>query len=125
MKTLNNLIQQSTVFFYYKNLGKATDFYEKILGLNIKTDLGWVKIFQLTNTSSIGLVDEAKGYLKSKKEKPVMITLNITDIKEWYNHLLQKGVKMEEHLKKHHQLDQRLFLIKDPEGYIIEFMEYV
>lgn len=116
-------IEQTTVFFYYQNIENAAKFYKEILGLKLKTDHGWVKIFQITDTANIGLVDENMGYLKSKKDKPVMITLTVKNIEKWYNHIIKKEVKLETELKKHHQLDQRLFLIKDPEGYIIEFME--
>jgi predicted enzyme related to lactoylglutathione lyase len=118
-------IDQTTVFFYYKNLESAAKFYEETLGLTLKTDHGWVKIFQITDTANIGLVDEKMGYLKPKKDKPVMITLTVKNIEKWYEHILKKEVELEGELKKHHSLDQRLFLVKDPEGYIIEFMESI
>ena len=124
MSTLEKDIKQTTVFFYYQNIENASKFYEETLGLKLKTDHGWVKIFQITDTANIGLVDENMGYLKSKKDKPVMITLSVKNIEKWYNNILKKEVQLEAELKKHHSLDQRLFLIKDPEGYIIEFMEF-
>jgi catechol-2,3-dioxygenase len=123
MSELYNDLVQTTTFFYYKDLNKVNNFYQNILGLKVITDLGWVKIYKLTDNSNLGVVDEEKGYHESDKIKPVMITVNIRNIEKWYNYLMKKDIEIVSEIKKHNQLENRLFLIKDPEGYVIEFME--
>jgi predicted enzyme related to lactoylglutathione lyase len=124
MNNLEKDIEETTVFFYYQDLERASKFYKEVLGLRLVTDLGWVKIYRITDNANVGLVDENMGYLKSTKDKPVMLTLSVRNIEKWYKYILENEVRIEAELKKHQELDQRLFLIKDTEGYIIEFMEF-
>ena len=116
-------IKRITTFFYYKDVDTAAKFYGNILGFELAMDLDWVKTFKISSNVYLGLVNEKKGYHRSSVDKPVMITLAVEDIEGCYKTLISKNVVPLSELKTHHELGFRLFLIEDPEGYILEYME--
>ena len=59
-------IASQITFLYYKDLDAAQQFYEGILGLEKVEDQGWAKIYRVSSTAFVGLVDEAHGSLKAQ-----------------------------------------------------------
>ena len=51
-------VQANLVFFYYKDLASAQDFYANTLGLEMVLDYGFAKLFRISQTTYVGLVDE-------------------------------------------------------------------
>lgn len=110
-------------FLYYKDLNKAIDFYEKVFGFDLINDQGWAKIYKVTETANIGLVDETKGYFNWEKNKTVMITLVVNTAKEvddFYSKLKSKQIDCLTEPKDIEEINIRAFLFEDPEGYVIE-----
>ena len=111
-------------FFYYNDLTKATDFYEKIMGFDLVVDQGWAKIFRVNGTALMGCVDGKIGYHKPNETKPVMLTVIVDDPDEWFNHFKKNNI---ETLNEPHDIEEmglRIFLLKDPEGYVIEIQKF-
>ena len=117
-------IDGSITFLYYNDLGKAVKFYKEVLGLEITVDQGFAKIFKLHNGGHIGLVDGKKGSLKPSKDKPVMVTLLVPNVDEWFNHLIKKGVETRSPPKDDPDTKTRYFMFQDPEGYVIEIQRF-
>jgi catechol 2,3-dioxygenase-like lactoylglutathione lyase family enzyme len=115
-------IDRVVIFFYYKDLSKAANFYRTIMGFELASDRNWVKLFKITPSMYLGLVDEAHGFHKASPTKPVMLTLEVPESKnvdDWYKILSLKGV--ETYDKPADRDDgRRVILLEDPEGYIIE-----
>jgi predicted enzyme related to lactoylglutathione lyase len=98
-------------------------FYEDTMGLEMVVDQGWSKIYKIREGAYLGLVDGAKGYHRPSEIKPVIICLNVTDAEAWYNKLIKKGVVIEKKPEESERLKIKVFMFKDPEGYVIEIQE--
>ncbi|HIL83487.1 MAG TPA: hypothetical protein EYG52_08255, partial [Pseudomonadales bacterium] len=54
-------IKENIVMLYYKDLSAVVPFYEDTLGLKKTFNQDWSKIYQLTPTSFVGLIQESEG----------------------------------------------------------------
>lgn len=111
-------------FLYFDDLVKATRFYTEVMGLKVVVDQGWAKILRLADNANVGLVDGKKGSLKSSKDKPVMVTILVPDVDEWYTHLKKLGVPTMSEPHDEPGMNLRQFMFKDPEGYVIEIQHF-
>ena len=115
----------SVTFIYYKDMAEGENFYGNILGFKKDFDGEWVKIFRIADGGRVGLVDEKKGYLKGAIDKPVMISIDTSDVQGWYNRVKETGPDyLETHLKDHSDGFANSFMMKDPAGYIVEFFQW-
>ena len=74
-------------FFYYSDLNEAADWYENKLGLNKVTQEDWVVIFELTDTSYVGLVNATGGTLQPTENKGALLSIETTELEAWYDKL--------------------------------------
>ena len=111
-------------FFYYKDLAKAAEFYEKIMGFTLIQDQKWAKIFKIRDNAYMGCVDGNVGYHKYSDTKPVMLTVIVDDPDAWYEHFKKNGVKTINEPHDDKALNLRIFLLHDPEGYVIEIQKF-
>ena len=121
---MNQKSEGLITFFYYNDLTKATEFYEKIMGFDFIVDQEWAKIFRVNGRALMGCVDGNRGYHKPDETKPVMLTVVVDDPDEWFNHFKKNNI---ETLNEPHDIDEmglRVFLLKDPEGYVIEIQKF-
>lgn len=110
-------------WLYYRDLPRAMRFYEDVMGFEMVVDQGWSKIYRIREGAYIGLVDGEKGYHKASDTKPVIVCLNVRDADAWYEMLKGKGVEIEEKPQESERLKIKVFMFKDPEGYVIEIQE--
>ena len=110
-------------WLYYRDLPRAIRFYEDVMGFEMVVDQGWSKIYRIREGAYIGLVDGEKGYHKASDTKPVIVCLNVRDADAWYEMLKGKGVEIEEKPQESKRLKIKVFMFKDPEGYVIEIQE--
>ena len=64
-------VQANIVFLYYRDVPAAQRFYEDVIGLTLTVDQGFAKIYQVSPTSFIGLVDETQGLHRASEAKAV------------------------------------------------------
>jgi predicted enzyme related to lactoylglutathione lyase len=115
----------SVTFIYYKDLTEGENFYGNILGFKKDFDGEWVKIFRIADGGRVGLVDEAKGYLKTAIDKPVMISIDTSDVRGWYERVKVTGPQyIQTHLKDESDGFANSFLMNDPAGYTVEFFQW-
>lgn len=112
-------------FLYYQDLPAAERFYREVLGLSASFELDWVKIFRLSSSSSVGLVNATRGSLRPaavEAEKPVMVSLVVdpADVSRWHSYLKSKGVEVGEGPKVGADGRVLAFSFKDPGGYTLE-----
>ena len=110
-------------WLYYRDLPKAMEFYQDVMGFEMVVDQGWSKIYRIRDGAYIGLVDERHGYHRASDDKPVIVCLNVHDADAWYEKLKEKGVELEEQPKESERLRIKVFMLRDPEGYVIEIQE--
>jgi predicted enzyme related to lactoylglutathione lyase len=110
-------------WLYYRDLPKAMGFYEEIMGFEMVVDQGWSKIYRIRDGAYVGLVDERHGYHRASEDKPVILCLNVNDADAWYKRLKGKGVELERQPQESERLKIKVFILRDPEGYVIEIQE--
>jgi predicted enzyme related to lactoylglutathione lyase len=120
-------IKENTIMFYYKDLAAVIPFYEKTLGLTKTFDEDWVKIYQLTPSSSIGLVREGEtSFHRAQADNAVMLSIISDDVDLWYQRLKQAGgIEFLLEIHNSENVPIRSFLVKDPGGYTVEFFQWL
>jgi predicted enzyme related to lactoylglutathione lyase len=118
-------VQANIVFLYYKDVPAAQRFYEDVIGLTLTVDQGFAKIYQVSPSSFIGLVDESQGLHRSSAQKPVTVSFVTEQVDQWYEHLVAKGVKMRGPVRDATRHPTRGFVAYDPEGYFLEFERFL
>ena len=92
-------IQANLVFFYYPDLEEAERFYGDILGLEKVLDYGFAKIYRISLSTFIGLVDETKGMHDPSEPKTVTLSFVTQEIDQWYQYLKSQEVEIRNPLK--------------------------
>jgi predicted enzyme related to lactoylglutathione lyase len=118
-------VQANIVWLYYKNLPAAQRFYEDVLGLTLTVDQGFAKVYQVSPTSFVGLVDESQGLHRASDTKPVTVSFVTEQIDQWYEYLVSKGVKTRGPVRDATRHPTRGFVAYDPEGYFLEFERFL
>ncbi len=114
-------------FLYFNDLAKADAFYGEVLGLEKEFDLEWVKIYKLSPTSSVGLVNATGGAHRPSADKPVMVSMVVgeKDVDAWWQYLNAKGVDVGDAPSPEGDGAVRAFGFEDPEGYSLEVFAWV
>jgi len=118
-------IQSQITFLYYDDLAPIAEFYQDILGLELVEDQQWAKIYQISQTSFIGIVDGAHGFRKPKPESAVLCTFAVPDIMEWYDHLVAHDVKILREPNTYDEIQVKCFFFEDPGGYAFEVQTFL
>ncbi|MEW6323042.1 MAG: VOC family protein [Acidobacteriota bacterium] len=113
--------QAGITWLYYRDLAGAMSFYEEVLGLQLTVDQGWAKVYQVSATTFIGLVDESLGMHRASDTKPVAVAFVTPDVDGWFAWLKARGVRICSELRDSSRLPIRGFTAFDPEGYTLEF----
>jgi catechol 2,3-dioxygenase-like lactoylglutathione lyase family enzyme len=111
--------------FYYKDLEAASAFYDSI-GFTLAVDLDWWKVFSVVGGFYLGLVggDIVPEGINSKKA--VKLIVMVDDVDAWFNKLKGLGLKLDhEEVYSSSRLNLREFSLSDPEGYSIEFGQFL
>jgi lactoylglutathione lyase len=109
-------------FLYFDDLAKADAFYGETLGLENELNLEWVKIYKLSPSSSVGLVNATGGAHRPSADKPVMVSMvvSMSDVDAWWNYLKARGVDVGDAPSSDGEAPVKAFGFKDPEGYSLE-----
>jgi catechol 2,3-dioxygenase-like lactoylglutathione lyase family enzyme len=118
-------VQANIVWLYYKDVPRAQRFYQDTLGLALVVDQGFAKVYQVSPTSFVGLVDEAQGLHRASETKAVTVSFVTEQIDEWYAYLQAKGVTIRNPLANATRHPTRGFVALDPEGYFLEFERFL
>lgn len=113
------------MFMYYDGIGGAAEFYEEVLGFELKLDRDWVKIFRYASDCHVGLVDVSMGSHKVMDEKSARLQLMVEDAQAWHDYVKSRGLKpSKDELTEGVTLHIKAFSVLDPGGYTVEFCEY-
>jgi len=118
-------LNSQITFLYYKDFTEAKDFFENILNLEIIDNQGDAIIYRIAKGAFIGIVDEKKGHCKAQDISAVLITLVTDNVKDWYEYLLSRGVKMETPIQKPENFPVECFFFKGPGGYEFEVQKFL
>jgi predicted enzyme related to lactoylglutathione lyase len=118
-------VEGMITFTYYNDLEKAAEFYGETMGFALMIDVDFAKVYRVSDSSHIGIVDGERGFLRAKEDKPVMISFVVEDIDVWYDYLRDKGVEIFQPPKEASYLRMKTLLLRDPEGYVVEILEFL
>jgi catechol 2,3-dioxygenase-like lactoylglutathione lyase family enzyme len=121
----NLSIDANLVFFYYRDLTTAQEFYENILGLQRVLDYGFASIHRVSSTTFIGLVDEKEGMHTASEPKTVTLAFYTNEVDGWYDYLKSQNVKLRGPVRNATRHATRGFVAYDPEGYFLEFETFL
>lgn len=117
--------QGAITLFYYNDLETASKFYESIGFLRI-VDLEWWKVFKITDDVYLGLVGGDIVPERIESKKAVKLIIMVSDIDFLYNKMKEMGVKLDhDEVYSSSRLNLREFSFSDPEGYSIEFGQFM
>jgi catechol 2,3-dioxygenase-like lactoylglutathione lyase family enzyme len=117
-------IRASNLFWYYKDLDRATTFYRDTLGLELVADYQMARIFRVTKDSYLILVDATKGMHTADEPKSVALALVTDQLEEWHAYLGTRGLSPRSPLAVRPGRPHDGFVIEDPEGYLLEFERF-
>jgi catechol 2,3-dioxygenase-like lactoylglutathione lyase family enzyme len=118
-------IQANLVFFYYPDLDEAEKFYGHLMGFEKVLDYGFAKIFRLSPTTFIGLVDETKGMHDLSEPKSVTLSFATNEVDRWYQYLTEQSVPIHRPLSDSSRIPIKGFVALDPAGYYLEFETFL
>lgn len=116
-------IHSTITWLYYKDLLAMQNFYQDKLGLALVADQGWTKIYKVSETGFLGLVDEKRGMHSFTAKKAVNLGFIIDDLEGWYAYAKEKELftLYEEELGVDPEMRYKAFVGFCPEDYYLEF----
>ena len=119
--------QSAITWFYYDNFEEAVAFYGDVLGLGCALDQGWAKVFRVSSTAYVGLVDarSGKGSCEAQPESAVLLTLVVDDVPAWHDKVAVGGATIDRGVVTIEEIEIRAFVFTDPGGYKLEIQEFL
>jgi catechol 2,3-dioxygenase-like lactoylglutathione lyase family enzyme len=114
-------VSATNLFLYFKDLPRARDFYNRLLGLEIVSDYGFALTLRISEDALVTLVDASVGRHKADEPKTVAIALLTDQLPEWYTYLQTNKVQIKYDYKPKTNNAHDGFVAIDPEGYLLEF----
>ena len=116
-------IAQQITWVYARDLDATCRFYGEVLGLEMMLDEGSAQIYRATGDACIGVCDAFGG--RVVEPRGGMITLVTDDVDAWYARLTAAGATTQGAPERHEAFNIYAFLAEDPNGYLIEFQEFL
>ena len=116
-------IHSTITWLYDKDLLGMQNFYQDLFGLEMLADQGWAKIYKVSQTGFLGLVDEKRGMHAFTQEKAVNVGFIIDDLEGWFEYAKERKLFKfyEEDLGVGPEMRYKAFVGFCPENYYLEF----
>ena len=114
-------IQSLEVRWFYRDLAKAKDFYQTVLGLELVEETENTAKFLIAGDSFLTLQALANSGYSGKEPKSVALAFLTEQLENWYAHLQEQKVTIKYPLKQNPGGPHDGFVAVDPEGYLLEF----
>ena len=115
-------VQATVLWLYHRDLSAMQQFYEGILGVDLLVDQDWAKVYPVSGSGFIGLVDGEHGLHKTAGQKCVTVSFFTDDVEGWFEQVkVVNGFKLHTPEIISEDARVRLFVGIDPEGYFLEW----
>jgi catechol 2,3-dioxygenase-like lactoylglutathione lyase family enzyme len=116
-------IHQQVTWVYTQDLEATAPFYEDTLGLPLVLDQDACRIYRSSASSFLGLCRARPG--REVEPRGVVLTLVTPDVDSWHIHLLAAGAPLEGAPVRSERFNVYSFFTRDPNGYRIEFQQFL
>ncbi|AHE52714.1 hypothetical protein NX02_04865 [Sphingomonas sanxanigenens DSM 19645 = NX02] len=114
--------------FYYRDLAAATDWYERVIGFEKILAFEGLSLFRVHQGSQLALVGEGFGSQQpiAGTNKGAILSIQTRVLQQWHERLFRYQVPgTGEGLQSGGGGLTIEFKVRDPEGYTIEFFEWI
>ncbi len=117
-------ILANCALYYYRDLSRATRFYQETLGFELAEDYGFGKLFQVASTSYLMLIDASIGRHSADEPKTVTTALITDELEGWWDYLTALDLPIRAPFNYQPGKAHDGFVVVDPEGYYLEFERF-
>lgn len=114
--------------FYYRDLAAAADWYEHRLGFERACDFEGQILFRVHQENHLALVADGHGSQRPivGRNKGAVLSIQTDDLEGWREHFAGRGFPLAKRdIVIGYGGRTREFKLYDPEGYAIEFFEWI
>lgn len=114
--------------FYYRDLAAATRWYEEVIGFEKQLAFDGLSLFRIREGSHLALVGEGSGSQQpiAGTNKGAILSIQTSALEAWYQRLsAHRPPGAPDGLYLGTDDRTREFKVIDPEGYTIEFFEWI
>ncbi len=116
----------AVTWLYYQDMLGAERFYEEKIGLKQIVDQGWAKVYQVSKTGYIGLVDERRGMHQYTDQKGTSVSFLVRDLEGWYDYVKsQEPFPLAQEMYSGKEDRYKAFVGMDPGKYFLEFDQFL
>jgi catechol-2,3-dioxygenase len=116
----------TVIWLYYKNMMEGERFYEEKIGLRQIVDQGWAKLYQVSKSGYIGLVDECRGMHRFTEQKGTSVSFIVKDLDSWYAYVKNhEPFPLVQELYTGKEERYNAFVGIDPGKYYLEFDRFL
>lgn len=116
-------ISETVTWVYTEDLAGTSAFYAETLGLEVTRDEGVARIYRTSKDGYVGVCETVGN--RVVEPNGGMITLVTDDVDGWYAHLSATGATLRSRPERNDQFGIYAFLAEDPNGYLIEFQQFL
>jgi len=118
------MYQSMMTFIYTRDLETMIDFVEEALGLEVVYQPDWARVYRVTGSSYLGLVDQTKGSLSSQYKGGCLISLTVEALEDSYKRIEAFGVDGLTPIRAFEDIGVKSFFFKGPGGYDFEIQSF-
>lgn len=109
-------------FLYYNDLDYGSRFVEEVFELNMIMDQGWAKIYQINETSFLGIVSLSE---ETEYKGNTLVSFNTRDVIKEHVRVSNLGVTSLTEIKHFDKIPLNSFFFKDSEGHDFEIQQFL
>ncbi|SMD42645.1 Predicted ring-cleavage extradiol dioxygenase [Aquiflexum balticum DSM 16537] len=116
----------TVTWLYYQDMQESEKFYEETIGLKQIVDQGWAKVYQVSETGYIGLVDERRGMHNFTEKKGTSVSFLLKDLEGWYEYVkINEPLPIIKEMYSGKEERYKAFVGMDPGMYFLEFNRFL
>lgn len=114
-------VTATVLWLYYDELAPAQRFWEELLGVELLVDQGWAKVYPVSPSGFLGLVDGARGLHEAADGGAVSVSFLTRDLDAWHRRAREAGLELRTPAITEERTRVRMFVAYDPGGYLVEW----
>ncbi len=118
-------VDSQITFLYTNDLARTAQFYEDVLGLQLKLDQGTCRIYQISRDGYLGFCLQTGAVPLPSDSQRVIITFVVPSVDEWNQYLQEQEVPLEKPPAINAEYNIYHFLLRDPNGYVLEIQQFL